>query len=105
MLMCAEEATDRVEVLWTLDPVERVMGDVAKRCKRDWIQWSEEGLDTLLQLALKNTLIQTTTVSSLTSSFDSRLGASFGITYQSQRMEVKCESFADVPVSYHITNQ
>ena len=26
--------------------------EVAKRCKRDWMQWSEEGLDTLLQLTL-----------------------------------------------------
>lgn len=105
IVMFAEEATDRVEVLWMLNPVERVMGEVAKRCKRGWIQWSEEGLDTLLQLALKNTPIQTTTVSSLTSSFDSRLRASFGMTYQSQRMEVESERSADGPVSYYTANR
>ena len=28
------------------------MDEVAKRCKRDWMRWSEKGLDTLLQLIL-----------------------------------------------------
>jgi hypothetical protein len=31
-------------------PVEQQ--EVAKRCKRDWMQWSEERLDALLQLSL-----------------------------------------------------
>ena len=52
MLTFAEEATDGFEVPWTSNPVERAMGEIAKRCKRDWMQWSEEGLDTLLQLSL-----------------------------------------------------
>ncbi|GAA0457887.1 hypothetical protein GCM10008985_12540 [Halococcus dombrowskii] len=52
MVTFAEDAIDGFEVPWTSNPVERAMGEVAKRCKRDWMQWSEEGLDTLLQLSL-----------------------------------------------------
>jgi len=52
MVTFAEDATDGFEVPWTSNPVERAMGEVAKRCKRDWMQWSEEGLDALLQLTL-----------------------------------------------------
>lgn len=52
MVTFAEDATDGFEVPWTSNPVERAMGEVAKRCKRDWMQWSEEGLDALLQLSL-----------------------------------------------------
>jgi len=52
MITFAEDATDGFEVPWTSNPVERAMGEVAKRCKRDWMQWSEEGLDALLQLSL-----------------------------------------------------
>ena len=28
------------------------MGEVAKRCKRDWMQWKEEGVEALLQMNL-----------------------------------------------------
>ena len=52
MVTFAEEATAGFEVPWTSNPVERAMGEVAKRCKRDWMQWSEERLDTLLRLTL-----------------------------------------------------
>jgi len=52
MMTFAEDATDGFEVPWTSNPVERAMGEVAKRCKRDWMQWSEEGLEALLQLRL-----------------------------------------------------
>ena len=52
MMTFAKKATDGFEVPWTSNPVERAMGEVAKRCKRDWMQWSEEGLDALLQLSL-----------------------------------------------------
>jgi len=52
MMTFVEDATDGFEVSWTSNPVERAMGEVAKRCKRDWMQWSEEGLETLLQLRL-----------------------------------------------------
>ena len=52
MLTFAEKALDGVEVRWTSNPVERAMGEVAKRCKRDWMQWSREGLEAVLQLRL-----------------------------------------------------
>jgi len=52
MLTFAEKALDGVEVRWTSNPVERAMGEVAKRCKRDWMQWSQIGLDAVLQLRL-----------------------------------------------------
>jgi hypothetical protein len=52
MLTFAEKALDGVEVRWTSNPVERAMGEVAKRCKRDWMQWSQEGLEAILQLRL-----------------------------------------------------
>jgi hypothetical protein len=45
----SEAATDRFEVPWT---VERTMGEVAKRCKRDWMRWTADGLEALLQLQL-----------------------------------------------------
>ena len=54
MLTFAEEALDGVEVRWTSNPVERAMGEVAKRCKRDWMQWSRDGLNAVLQLRLVN---------------------------------------------------
>jgi len=31
------EGLDGIEVRWTSNPVERAMGEVAKRCKRDWM--------------------------------------------------------------------
>jgi|AntDeeMinimDraft_5_1070356.scaffolds.fasta_scaffold15020_1 transposase-like protein len=52
MMTFAEDALDGFEVPWTSNPVERAMGEVAKRCKRDWEQWSESGLEALLQLRL-----------------------------------------------------
>ena len=52
MLTFAKKALDGVEVRWTSNPVERAMGEVAKRCKRDWMQWSQIGLNAVLQLRL-----------------------------------------------------
>lgn len=52
MLTFAEDAVDGFEVPWTSNPVERAMGKITKWCKRDWRQWSADGLETLLQLQL-----------------------------------------------------
>lgn len=52
MVTFAEDALDGFEVPWTSNPVERAMGEVAKRCKRDWMRWTEDGLEALLQLRL-----------------------------------------------------
>ena len=48
----AEAAVEGFEVPWTSNPVERLMGEVSKRCKNQWMRWTEEGLETLLQLRL-----------------------------------------------------
>ncbi len=48
----AETAIEGFEVPWTSNPVERLMGEVSKRCKNQWMRWTEEGLEALLQLRL-----------------------------------------------------
>lgn len=48
----AEQAVEGFEVPWTSNPVERVMGEVSKRCKNQWMRWTAEGLEALLQLRL-----------------------------------------------------
>ena len=48
----AEHAIEGFEVPWTSNPVERLMGEVSKRCKNQWMRWTAEGLETLLQLRL-----------------------------------------------------
>ncbi|ELY62305.1 ISH6 family transposase, partial [Natronococcus jeotgali] len=52
ILTFAEKAIEGVEVPWTSNPVERAMGEVAKRCKNQWMRWTAEGLEALLQLRL-----------------------------------------------------
>ncbi len=46
----AETAVEGFEVPWTSNPVERLMGEVSKRCKNQWMRWTAEGLEALLQL-------------------------------------------------------
>jgi hypothetical protein len=48
----AEQAIKGFEVPWTSNPVERVMGEVSKRCKNQWMRWTATGLEALLQLRL-----------------------------------------------------
>jgi hypothetical protein len=48
----AEQAVEGFEVPWTSNPVERLMGEVSKRCKNQWMRWTREGLEALLQLRL-----------------------------------------------------
>jgi len=48
----AEQAVEGFEVPWTSNPVERLMGEVSKRCKNQWMRWTAEGLEALLQLRL-----------------------------------------------------
>jgi hypothetical protein len=37
---------------WILNPVEWLMDEVSKRCKNQWMRWTTEGLETILQLWL-----------------------------------------------------
>ena len=46
------EAIEGFEVPWTSNSVERLMGEVSKRCKNQWMRWTAEGLEALLQLRL-----------------------------------------------------
>jgi len=48
----AEAAVEGFEVPWTSNPVERLMGEVSKRCKNQWMRWTAAGLEALLQLRL-----------------------------------------------------
>ena len=48
----AEQAVEGFEVPWPSTPVERVMGEVSKRCKNQWMRWTAEGLEAMLQLRL-----------------------------------------------------
>ena len=48
----AELALEGQEVLWTSNVVERAMGEISKRCKNQWMRWTESGLESLLWLNL-----------------------------------------------------
>jgi hypothetical protein len=48
----AEQAIEGFEVPWTSNPVERLMGEVSKRCKSQWMRWTATGLETILNLRL-----------------------------------------------------
>ena len=48
----AEQAVEGFEVPWTSNPVERLMGEVNKRCKNQWMRLTTEGLEAILQLRL-----------------------------------------------------
>lgn len=39
-------------VQWTSNVVERLMGEISKRCKHKWMQWTSRGLETILRLLL-----------------------------------------------------
>jgi len=39
----AERAIEGFELPWTSNPVERLMGEVSKRCKNRWMRWTKEG--------------------------------------------------------------
>jgi len=47
-----EVVAEGFEVPWTSNHVERLMGEVSKRCKNQWMRWTAEGLDVLPQLRL-----------------------------------------------------
>jgi hypothetical protein len=48
----AELALEGQDVLWTSNVVERAMGEISKRCKNQWMRWTESGLESLLWLNL-----------------------------------------------------
>jgi len=41
-----------LRVPYTTNQIERLMGEIAKRCKHKWMHWSTEGLENILQIIL-----------------------------------------------------
>ncbi|MFQ3295782.1 MAG: hypothetical protein ACI8VE_002872 [Natrialbaceae archaeon] len=51
----ARLALEEVQVPWTSNRIERLMGEISKRCKHQWMSWTTSGLDSLLRLILTRT--------------------------------------------------
>jgi hypothetical protein len=52
MVTFAEVAVDGVWIPYTTNRIERLMGEVSKRCKHQWMHWSTDGLRNILILVL-----------------------------------------------------
>ena len=52
MVTFAEVALEGMRMPYTSNRIERLMGEVSKRCKRQWMHWSTDGLRNILILAL-----------------------------------------------------
>jgi len=52
MVVFARLALEHVRIPYTVNLMERLMGEVAKRVKNRWAHWSERGLNNLLTLLL-----------------------------------------------------
>jgi len=48
----AELAIKDIQVPYTTNQIERLMGEIAKRCKHQWAHWSSQGLKNILTLIL-----------------------------------------------------
>jgi len=47
MVTFAELALEDVEIPYTASKIERLMGEISKRCKNKWMHWSTNGLSLL----------------------------------------------------------
>ena len=52
MVTFAEVALEGVRIPYTTNRIERLMGEVSKRCKHKWMHWSTDGLRNILVLVL-----------------------------------------------------
>jgi transposase-like protein len=52
MVTFAEVALEGVRIPYTTNRIERLMGEVSKRCKHQWMHWSTDGLRNILILVL-----------------------------------------------------
>ena len=52
MVTFAELALEDVEIPYTTNKIERLMGEVSKRCKHKWMHWSTNGLRNILAIIL-----------------------------------------------------
>lgn len=48
----AQLALEGIQVPYTTNQIERLMGEIAKRCKHTWAHWSDQGLKNILTLIL-----------------------------------------------------
>jgi len=52
MVTFAELALEDVEIPYTASKIERLMGEISKRCKNKWMHWSTNGLRNILTIIL-----------------------------------------------------
>ncbi|MBS7614899.1 hypothetical protein KEJ18_04125 [Candidatus Bathyarchaeota archaeon] len=52
MVTFAELALEDVQIPYTTNKIERLMGEISKRCKHKWMHWSTEGLRNILTIVL-----------------------------------------------------
>lgn len=52
MVTFAELTLEDVEIPYTTNKIERLMGEVSKRCKHKWMHWSTQGLKNILIIVL-----------------------------------------------------
>ena len=52
MVTFAELAMEDVEIPYTTNKIERLMGEISKRCKHKWMHWSTKGLRNILTIIL-----------------------------------------------------
>jgi transposase-like protein len=52
MVTFAELALEGIKIPYTTNRIERLMGEVSKRCKHKWMHWSTQGLKDILTIVL-----------------------------------------------------
>ncbi len=52
MVTFAELAMEDMEIPYTTNKIERLMGEISKRCKHKWMHWSTHGLRNILTMIL-----------------------------------------------------
>jgi hypothetical protein len=52
MVTFAELALEGIKIPYTTNRIERLMGEVSKRCKHKWMHWSTQGLKDILTIIL-----------------------------------------------------
>jgi len=52
MVTFAKLALKNIRIPYTSNVIERLMGEISKRCKHKWMHWSTEGLENMLQIIL-----------------------------------------------------
>ncbi len=52
MVTFAKLAVEGIEIPWTSNVIERLMGEISKRIKHKWMRWTTRGLEAILRLIL-----------------------------------------------------